>query len=113
MFSKQHSVVSVILHKDWNNSDYTVADIALIKLKTKVRFTLNKGGFIEKKNSILPGCLPSRRIRNNLYNKKVFVAGNRCVNCLICMDSVYTEGPHIMQFVGHKNNVFCKQEGLN
>ena len=84
MKSKEHSVVSVILHENWNTSDFTVADIALIKLKTKVRFTLNKWGFKVKKNSILPGCLPSQRIRNNLYNKKVFVAGNS----LICMNSV-------------------------
>ena len=53
--SKEHSVVSVILHENWNTSDFTVADIALIKLKTKVRFNLNNRGFIEKKNSILPG----------------------------------------------------------
>ena len=84
MKSKEHSAVSVILHKNWNTSDFTIADIALIKLKTKVRFTLNNGGFNVKKNSILPGCLPNLKIRNNLYNKKVFVAGNS----LICMNSV-------------------------
>ena len=65
--SKEHSVVSVILHKNWNTSDFTVADIALIKLKTKVEFTLNNRGFNVKKNSILPGKVIIEKSRGGRF----------------------------------------------
>ena len=74
MKSKEHSVVSVIKHKGWDGShDNPHDDIALIKLARKVKFKVNNGGRI---NSILPACLPSRKIRSQLYNTKAFVAGN-------------------------------------
>ena len=82
MKNKEHSVVSVIKHKGWDGSQWPNPhdDIALIKLARKVKFNVNNGGLI---NSILPACLPSRKIRSQLYNTKAFVAGNRCVHCLI------------------------------
>ena len=85
MKNKEHSVVSVIKHKGWVGShENPHDDIALIKLARKVKFNVNN-----QFNSILPACLPSPKIRSQLYNTKAFVAGNRCVHCLIGMQSVY------------------------
>ena len=73
---KEHSVVSVIKHKGWDGSPGNPHDdIALIKLARKVKFILNNGP-----HSILPACLPSRKIRSQLYNTKAFVAGNRLLS---------------------------------
>ena len=81
--NKEYSVVSVIKHKGWVGSHVNPHDdIALIKLARKVKFKVNNGGLM---NSILPACLPSPKIRSQLYNTKAFVAGNRYVHCLICM----------------------------
>ena len=82
---KEHGVVAVIKHNDWDGSGATFPDIAIIKLANKVKFNLNTPGrFFEKTNSILPACLPDRSIHSQLYNSEVFVAGNtRYVHCLI------------------------------
>ena len=75
MKRKEHGVVEVIKHNDWDGSGATFPDIAIIKLANKVRFNLNTGGIV-KTDSILPACLPTPKIRKQLYNTKVFVAGN-------------------------------------
>ena len=98
MNSKKRSVVKVIKHPSWHGQG-TGSDIALIKLRDKVTF---------KKNSILPICFPFPAISKKIFNKRVYVAGNRFVHCLICMIIVYTEGSHIMQFLGLKKNALNK-----
>ena len=76
MKSKEHSVDAVIKHNGWDGSGATFPDIALIKLAKKVKFNLKKPTGILKTISILPACLPTPKIRKQLYNTKAFVAGN-------------------------------------
>ena len=75
MEHKEYGVVSVIKHNGWDGSGASSPDIAIIKLARKVKFNINTG-VIQKKNSILPVCLPNRKIRDQLYDTKAFVAGN-------------------------------------
>ena len=75
-----NSVVSVKTPKGWNGDEGPDrlkgrgADIAILKLNKKVNFILNN-----EKNAIMPACLPSRRVHNNVYNQKAYTAGNRYV----------------------------------
>ena len=70
---KEHSVDAVIKHDGWDGSGATFPDIAIIKLARKVKFNLKPEDF---EDSILPACLPTPKIRKQLYNTKAFVAGN-------------------------------------
>ena len=74
---REHSVDAVIKHDGWDGSGATFPDIAIIKLARKVKFNLKKPEDLEfGENSILPACLPTPKIRKQLYNTKAFVAGN-------------------------------------
>ena len=75
MKKKRFSVVDVIVHPDWKGWGGYGPDIALIKLRNKIKF---------KKNYVFPICLASRRIYKQIFGKKVYVAGNRFVHCLRC-----------------------------
>ena len=105
MKRKEHGVVAVIKHDDWDGSGTTSPDIAIIKLAKKVKFTVNTGDII-KKNSIFPACLPNARIRSHLYNTKAYVVGNRYVHYLKCMNSAYITAD------GHPE-VQCPRTDLN
>ena len=74
MKQKEHSVDAVIKHNGWDGSGATFPDLAIIKLARKVKFNLKKSDAWD--NSILPACLPTPKIRKQLYNTKAFVAGN-------------------------------------
>ena len=76
MKRREHGIVAVIKHNDWDGSGATFPDIAIIKLARKVKFNINTSVGIIGMNSILPACLPNRKIRHHLYNTKAFVAGN-------------------------------------
>ena len=79
MKKKRFSVVDVIVHPDWKGltrgSESNGPDIALIKLRNKIKF---------KKNYVFPICLASQRIYKQIFGKRVYVAGNRFVHCLRC-----------------------------
>ena len=79
--NSSYSVVSVKTAKGWTGKESSCGcDIAILKLNKKVNFILNN-----EKNAIMPACLPSRRVHNNVYNQKAYTAGNRYVHCLIYM----------------------------
>ena len=69
-----NSVVSVKTPKSWTGKENRINgnDIAILKLKKKVKFILNS-----EKDAIMPACLPNRRVHNNVYNQKAYTAGNR------------------------------------
>ena len=74
---QKNSVVSVKIPKSWAKEPMNGNDIAILKLKKRVKFILKN-----VKTAIMPACLPNPRIHNNVYKQKVYVAGNIRIHCL-------------------------------
>ena len=79
MFSPSTMFVKKIFaHENMKKTASKVAEPAQIQPKSQFLFHKN---LPPRYFSImtLPGCLPNLKIRNNLYNKKVFVAGKSLI----------------------------------